>query len=309
MSFTQKHLFNLLNWSAAEIQQTIDLAIELKTEWKDQGPKMHLQGKNVALYFEKPSLRTITTFQMGIMQMGGGAVVLDPKSIGLGKREPVEDVARCLGRWTDGLVVRCFEQQLVEQLGKWSEKPTINALTDDFHPCQALAFGQLMQEHFGSLKGKKVVFVGDGNNVANSLAVLAAKLGMHFVLTCPPGYEQDQKFISSLDSLFKQSGGSYQQESDPHNAVKNADILYGDVWASMGQESEQVERVKIFQPFQINEALLESAGKQAHITHCLPAHRGEEITAGIMDSPKNICFDEAENRLHAQKAVLFNLLK
>ncbi len=301
---TKSHLLTLLDWDASQIQQSINLAIELKSDLKSSGPETSRQGRTIAMYFEKPSLRTISTFQIGITQLGGSSIQLDPQSIGLGTREPVEDVARCVGRWADCLVIRCFDQSLVEDFAKFSGIPVINALTDDFHPCQALALGQTIQEHLGALNGKTVTFVGDGNNVANSIGIMCAKLGMHFKLACPNGYEQSAHIISEINNLNKVSGGSYERFDNAQDAVKTTDLIYTDVWASMGQEEEQVERAKIFMPFQVNDELIALAGPNCLVTHCLPAHRGEEITASVMDMAKNVCFDEAENRLHAQKAVM-----
>lgn len=301
---TKSHLLTLLDWDADQIQKTLDLAISIKNELKSKGPETSLQGRSIAMYFEKPSLRTITTFQIGITQLGGSSVHLDPKSIGLGVREPIEDVARCLGRWADAMVIRCFEQSLVEDFAKLSGIPVINALTDDYHPCQALALGQTMIEHLGELKGKTITFVGDGNNVANSIAIMCAKLGMNFHLACPDGYEQPAELLKTLQPIFESNQCSYARFDQAKDAVINSDLIYTDVWASMGQEEEQAERAEIFMPFQVNEALVEAAPSTCLITHCLPAHRGEEISAGVMDMDRTICFDEAENRLHAQKAVM-----
>lgn len=301
---TKRHLLTLLDWDAEQIQHALDLAISTKKQLKSKGSELGLQGKSIAMYFEKPSLRTITTFQIGMTQLGGSSVQLDPESIGLGKREPIEDVGRCLGRWADAIVIRCFEQKLVEDLAEHSGIPVINALTDDYHPCQALALGQTLMEHLGALKGKTITFIGDGNNVANSIAIMAAKLGMNFHLACPKGYEQPTTLINELQPIFEANGGHYQCFNSAEPSVKSADVIYTDVWASMGQEDEQVERAKVFMPFQVNEELIALAPKGCLITHCLPAHRGEEISAGAMDLKENICFDEAENRLHAQKAVM-----
>ena len=302
------NLLTLLDYSADEIMELIDSSISLKQNYKKSGPTKDYFGRTIALYFEKPSLRTISTFQVGINQFGGDSIILDPGSIGMGKRESVADISRCLTRWVDAIVIRCFDQKLLEEIAKYSSVPIINALTDDYHPCQALAFAQSLKEHKGELKGKKVVFVGDGNNVANSIAILCAKLGMHFVLACPEGFEQPTVLLEKLEPLFKATGGSYECYNEPSEAVKNADILYGDVWVSMGQESQKESKTAVFEPFQINGDLLKLAGSECLVTHCLPAHRGEEITDEVMESSRNICFDEAENRLHAQKAVLHKLV-
>jgi ornithine carbamoyltransferase len=302
------HLLSLNDLDAHSIRAWVDLAVALKKEYKAQGPRQDLLGKTVALYFEKPSLRTIITFQVGVNQLGGQTVIVDPVTTGIGKREPLEDVMRCLSRWVDALVVRSFEQSFVENLAKAGSIPVINALTDSFHPCQALAFAQTLLEHTGSLQGHRVAFIGDGNNVANSLALLCAKLGMHFTLACPKGFEQPvfvQEILARENAI---SGGSYTQTYSPAEAARTADVLYSDVWVSMGEESKSGTKISAFDGFQINNQLLASAPAHCLVTHCLPAHRGEEITAEIMEHSRNVCFDEAENRLHAQKAVMLKLI-
>ncbi|MCL2281952.1 MAG: ornithine carbamoyltransferase [Fibromonadales bacterium] len=305
-----KHLLRLCDWSGNRIIDTIRIAIRLKSEIREGKPSCRFAGKTIGMFFEKPSLRTITTFQVGMHQLGGMPVLLDPKSIGINQRESVKDIARCLSRWIDGLVVRCFEQSLVEQLAEYGSIPVINALSDEYHPCQALAFGQTMVEQFGEdLRGKTVVFIGDGNNVANSLMALSAKLGMNFTLACPKGYEQKKEEIELCLPDFKKSGGEYRVFNDPKEAVAGADILYSDVWISMGQEGQKNEKQSHFVPFQINDELLKLAPSHCKVTHCLPANRGEEITDSVMDNLQiNLCYEEAENRLHAQKAVLWQLL-
>jgi len=305
-----RHLLRLRDWDSERIAETIRIAIRLKNEIKEGKPSCRFAGKTIGMFFEKPSLRTITTFQVGMHQLGGMPVLLDPKSIGIDKRECVKDIARCLSRWVNGLVVRCFKQDLVEQLAEHGSIPVINALSDDYHPCQALAFGQTMVEQFGEdLRGKTVAFIGDGNNVANSLMVLCAKLGMNFTLACPEGYEQKKEEVELSLPEFKKNGGKYRQFNNPKEAVASADILYSDVWISMGQEEQKSEKQSHFLPFQINDELLKNAPAHCKVTHCLPANRGEEITDSVMDNLHvNLCYEEAENRLHAQKAVLWQLL-
>jgi len=304
-----KHLLTLRDWNSERIQETIDLAIRLKAELKTQGPSSRMRGQSIGMFFEKPSLRTVTTFQVGIHQLGGEAIMLDPGSIGLGKRESVADVARCLSRWVNAIVVRCFKQELVEKLAEYGSVPVINALTDDYHPCQALAFGQTVIEHFGDLKGRTVAFIGDGNNVANSLMILAAKTGMNFTLACPKGFEQPKEVVDYAQIHFAKHGGSFRMFHDPKEAVRDADILYSDVWVSMGQEGQKDSKQTHFLPFQISDELLALAPSTCKVTHCLPAHRNEEITDSVMDNLQvNLAFDEAENRLHAQKAVLWQLM-
>ncbi|NLB63854.1 MAG: ornithine carbamoyltransferase [Fibrobacter sp.] len=306
----QNHLLTLKDWDSDRIVETINTAIKLKKELKESGSSSRFRGQTIGMFFEKPSLRTFTTFQVGIHQFGGMPVELDPGSIGLGKRESIVDVARCLSRWVNAIVVRCFEQKLVEQLAEHGNIPVINALTDDFHPCQALAFGQTLLEQKGSFAGQTIAFIGDGNNVANSLMILAAKLGMNFTLACPKGFEQDSALIEWAQPWFNKHGTKYRVFNNPQDAVKDATVLYGDVWVSMGQESQKDSKQSHFLPFQINRELLDLAPSECKISHCLPANRGEEITDEIMDDLKvNWAFEEAENRLHAQKAVLWQLMQ
>ena len=279
-----KHFLRLMDWSEEKILETVEIASRLKAEVHAGKVSDRLHGQNIAMFFEKPSLRTITTFQVGMNQLGGHAVLLAPDSIGLGKRESVKDVARCLSRWVNAIVVRCFKQQLVEELAEFGSVPVVNALTDDCHPCQAIAFAQMICENLGGFKNadgkpKTVAFIGDGNNVANSFLALASKVGMNFT-------------------------------NDPKEAVKDADILYSDVWVSMGQEGEKAEKQSHFLPFQINDELLKLAPAHCKVSHCLPAHRGEEITDSVMDNlDVNMSFEEAENRLHAHKAVLWQVMQ
>jgi len=242
-------------------------------------------------------------------QKGGSALQLDAGSIGIGKRESLADVARNLERWLDALVCRTFSHELVVELARRANIPVVNALTDVSHPCQALAFGQTAIEHRGALEGLSVVFVGDGNNVARSIAELAALRGMHFALACPAGFELPSDFVAAVEPLFRARGTRFRQVNDPLEAVPGADFLYSDVWVSMGQEGQKDQKTAVFLPYQINARLLAAAGSQALVSHCLPAHRGEEITDDVMDGGKAVCFDEAENRLHAQKAVLRRLFR
>lgn len=305
----QKHLISLKDWNQERILDTLDQAILLKKELREQGPSQRYRGRTLAMFFEKPSLRTITTFQVGFNQLGGLPVLLDPGSIGMGKRESVADISRCLSRWVDGLVVRCFQQELVEELAKHGSFPVINALTDTSHPCQALALGQTLREHFGNLEGLTVTFVGDGNNVANSIMELCARTGMNFVLSCPQGFEQDPALVEEMLPAFKARKRKYTCEHDPVQAVREASVIYTDVWVSMGQESEKNSKQMHFLPYQVNDALLAKAPSGCKVSHCLPAHREEEITHSVMESAVNLCFDEAENRLHVQKAVLCQLVQ
>ena len=304
-----RHLLRLADWSEERILETVDIAIRLKKEIREGKPSDRFRGQTIGMFFEKPSLRTITTFQVGIHQLGGSPVLLAPESIGLGKRESIKDVSRCLSRWVNALVVRCFKQDLVEQLAEYGSVPVVNALTDDYHPCQAISFAQMFKEQIGDYKGRTIAFIGDGNNVANSLLTLAAKLGMNFTLACPEGFEQPKAIIDESLPMLRKRGCKYRVFHDPKEAVKDADLLYSDVWVSMGQEDEKAEKQKHFLPFQINDELLKSAPAHCKVSHCLPAHRGEEITDSVMDNLKvNLSYEEAENRLHAQKAVLWQLM-
>jgi len=304
-----KDLIDLLPLGEQAVHELLDDAAVQKARFKTSGPDTEFAGRTAALYFEKPSLRTRVTFEVGMNQKGGSALMLDAGTIAIGKRESLADVARNLERWLDVLVCRTFSHTLVEELARHARIPVVNALTDTSHPCQALAFGLTAREHKGDLKGQTLVFVGDGNNVARSLAELAALTGMNFVLACPEGFTLPVDFASRISHEFAQRGTRFEQCHDPLRAVKGADFLYGDVWVSMGQESQKDSKTSHFLPFQINDALLDAAGSQALATHCLPAHRGEEITDAVMDGPKAVCFDEAENRLHAQKAVIRRLFK
>ena len=259
-----------------------------------------LAGRYVTLLFEKPSLRTRITFELAIKQLGGDSVT----SMGLiGDREPVKDVARNLDRWTQGIVARVFAQETIEQLAQWSSVPVINALSDLYHPCQALADAMTLRERLGSLEGRKLTYVGDGNNVAHSLMLTATRLGMEVAVATPVGYEPDAA-IAARAAEF----GSVTVTNDLAKAVKGADVIYTDVWTSMGQEAEMGARLRVFPPFQVNEALFARAKPEAILLHCLPAKRGQEVDEAIMESPRSAVFDQAENRLHAQKALLATLL-
>jgi len=307
------HLLNLVDQPSDLVLELVRDASRLRADFRASGPSDALHGRTAALFFEKPSLRTRVTFEVAMIQTGGSAVILDPGSVSLGKRESVHDAAKSLSRWVDCIVARTFTQALVDDLARHASVPVINALTDEEHPCQALAFGQMIYDRRGggdkALKDVRVAFVGDGNNVANSLAALAGHCGMHFTLACPQGYEQPAALLQKVESLCKISGGSYKQTYDPLEAVRDADVIYTDVWVSMGEEAQAAEKSKSFLPYQVNAALMAAAPAGCVVTHCLPAHPGEEITQEVMDSPQYVAFDEAENRLHAQKAVLLHLIR
>ncbi|MFC1584879.1 ornithine carbamoyltransferase [Fibrobacterota bacterium] len=304
-----KNLISLLDFNSEIISAILKTAIDVKKEYKKNGPINMLQGRTLVLIFEKQSLRTRMTFEVAMAQLGGTAINLEPEQISLGERESVQDAAVNLSLWVDMIVARTFKHDLVVKLAEYASVPVINALTDLFHPCQALAFAQTILETTGKLPGAHLVFVGDGNNVANSLALLSGLSGMDFTLACPPGYEQPVFLQKLLNPIFERSGRKYRIEHNPMKAVSTADVIYTDVWVSMGQEEESEKKTKDFLNYQVNGALMSKAPKGCLVSHCLPAHRGEEIVDEVMDSDVCICFKEAENRLHVQKAVLLYLLK
>ena len=287
-----------------EILLLLDVAMRLKAHKFDETQTLFAKGQTLAMLFEKPSLRTRVTFEAGMTQLGGHAIYLEGR---LGVRETVPDVARNLERWIDGIMARTFDHQAVLELAENAQIPVINGLSDREHPCQALADFQTLAERFGgldALSGRTLAYVGDGNNVAHSLMLLAAKVGTHFRLACPEGYEPDAALWQTALGFAAETGANLTLTHDPAAGVAGADAVYTDVWASMGQEDETAKRAVIFAPFQVNAALMAHAKPEALVMHCLPAHRGEEITADVLDGPHSVVFDEAENRLHAQKAVL-----
>jgi ornithine carbamoyltransferase len=305
---TKRDFLGFSALDAAKIMELFDFSLFIKNKRKESpahSPFRPLRDKTVAMIFSKPSLRTRVSFELGIHELGGYAINLDGKSIGLGSREAVEDIARLLSRYNDAIVARLHEHALIEGLAEHSTIPVINALTDLSHPCQVLADAFTLYENSLWHDGIKVVFIGDGNNVANSWIELAGLLPVHFVLACPEGYTPDNGL---LEAARKKGVSRIEVLHDPVEAAKNADVLYTDVWTSMGQEDEQEERLRIFSPFQINRALLSNAKKTAVVMHCMPAHRGQEITGEVMDGPQSIIIDQAENRLHVQKALLVKLL-
>jgi ornithine carbamoyltransferase len=262
----------------------------------------------LALLFEKPSLRTRVAFEVAMKSMGGDAVFIDCRGEPLGEREPVPDVARNLARWVDAIAARTFRQETVEELAAWAKVPVINALSDRVHPCQALADMLTLQDVFGRLEGRKLAFVGDGNNVAHSLLLAGAKLGLEVAVATPPSYEPDPAIVASAREIASQTGATVQVSNDPREAVSAAHAVYTDVWASMGSEHEAEVRRQRFRPYQVTEELFRAARPEAVFMHCLPAHRGEEVEAALLDSPRSVVFDQAENRLHTQKALLWLLL-
>jgi ornithine carbamoyltransferase len=292
-----------LDLTGEELLYLLDLAAEVKREPGDFAGAM--TGKSIALLFEKPSLRTRLTFELAIRQLGGSSVFVDGP---IGVREPLKDVARNLDRWVNAIVARVFAQQTVEDLALWSSVPVINALSDAYHPCQALADMQTVRERLGSFEGLKMAFVGDGNNVAQSLMLTSLRLGMDFALACPPGYLPNPDIVAQAEGMAAVSGASLNITHDLAAAVHGAHAIYTDVWASMGQEQEAIERRRAFRDYQVNDATMGMACPDAIFLHCLPAKRGEEVTDSVMESPQSAVFDQAENRLHAQKALLLMML-
>jgi ornithine carbamoyltransferase len=304
-----KDLLTISKLTPADVKAIIDRTAKLK-EMQQQGMAHHpLANRSLGMIFEKSSTRTRVSFEVGMYQLGGQALFLSSDDLQLGRGEPVADTARVLSRYLDGIMIRTFAQDMVEELAHHASIPVINGLTDLHHPCQALADLFTIQEKKGGLKGLKLAHIGDGNNVANSLLEVCVKAGMHFSIACPRGYELNPSILAEATVAAKESGSYIETTSDPYQAVMKADVLYTDVWASMGQEAEHTKRVKAFQGYQIDAKLLKAASSDAIVMHCLPAHRGEEIAADVSDGPQSVVFDEAENRLHTQKAVLEMLIR
>ncbi|MGC2661316.1 MAG: ornithine carbamoyltransferase [Bryobacteraceae bacterium] len=293
-----------LDLSTEQLTGVLDLAAQMKQS--RQRFASSLKGRYVSLLFEKPSLRTRMTFELAIKQLGGDCVTQTGM---IAEREPLCDVARNLARWTDAIVARTFSQQTIEELARWSGVPVVNALSDLYHPCQALADMLTLREHFGSLRGLKLAFSGDGNNVAHSLLLCAARLGIHCSIATPNGYEPQPAIVDQARKLATQTNATIEIVNDPTRAVANANAVYTDVWTSMGQESEAEARKSLFSPYQVNEELLSHALPDAIFMHCLPAKRGLEVTDAVMESSHCVAFDQAENRLHVQKALLYTLLQ
>ena len=302
----KRDFLSLHDITISEMEALLHLAEEVKAHPETYA--VALQGRMAALIFEKPSLRTRVTFEVGFEQMGGHAVYLAPGDIGLGKRESVKDVARNLSRWVDVMIVRTFSQKLLEEMAYTASVPIINALTDLLHPCQAIADLLTLEEAKGRLKGLHLVYVGDGNNVALSLAHAAGKVGMHFTIACPPGYEPNADILTEARSDGSSTGAEIQVVHDPKEALSTADAVYTDVWTSMGQEKETAERQRAFAGFQVNQELMKAAPADALFLHCLPAHRGEEVTDEVLDGARSVALEQAENRLHAHKAILLAVL-
>ena len=300
-----KHLLKLLDLSREEIIDLLDLADKLKAERKAGIPHPILAGKTLGMIFEKSSTRTRVSFETGMYQLGGQALFLSSRDLQIGRGEPVEDTARVLSRYLDGIMIRTFAQSEVEDLAKYGSIPIINGLTDFCHPCQVLADLMTVREHKHQLEGINMCYIGDGNNMANSLIVGFLKVGAHVSIACPKEYQPDAQILE----FVKDYEGMFTMTDDPMVAAKDADVIFTDVWASMGQEGEKAIREKAFAGYQVNDQLLSVAHEGCMVQHCLPAHRGEEITAEVFEAHADEIFDEAENRLHAQKAVLVAVMK
>ena len=302
-----KHYLNIADLTAEEFIDLLETARKLKEEWKQGGNKPILKGKSLALVFQKPSLRTRVSFEMGMVHLGGYALYLSPNEIKMGGRESVPDVARVLSGYVDGIMARVFDHEHILQLAEYASVPVINGLSDYNHPAQSLADIFTIMENREQLAGLKIAYVGDSNNVTRSLLFGAMHTGMHMSMASPAGYMLSEDDLDDADKLNKH-GVSMEITEDPVKAVTDADVIYTDVWTSMGQEAETAERLKIFPPYQVNQELLSKAKPDCLVLHCLPAHRGEEITDEVADGPNSQLFPQAENRMHAQKAILAKLL-
>ena len=303
-----KHFLELADWTSSDLWDMLRLAVDLKEERQDGGNKPILKGKALGMIFQKPSLRTRVSFEMGMVHLGGYALYLSPQEIGLGKRESIADIARVMGGYVDIVMARTFAHDHVLELARWSPVPVINGLTDYNHPCQAMADLLTMYEEFDHLQGLHLAYLGDSNNVATSLLMGAAQFGMKMTIGSPKGYQLSKDVIARAREIA-QDGFSIEMTTDPVAAVEGANAVYTDTWTSMGQEEELEKRKKIFPPYQVNNDLLSHAAEHVIVLHCLPAHRGDEITDEVADGPHSRLFPQAENRMHAQKAILVTLLR
>jgi ornithine carbamoyltransferase len=294
----------IADYSANDLQSILDLAIDLKKELKAGGNRPLLKGKVLGMIFQKPSLRTRVSFDMAMRQLGGDALYLSPNEIGLGQRESIADVARVLAGYIDAIMARVFDHEHVLGLAKWADVPVVNGLSDYNHPCQGMADALTIQEKFGSLKGLNVAYIGDGNNVAVSLMHVCAKLGANFTIASPEEYDINPLAVALGEEIAAGSGSKITQLRDPKAAVKGAHVIYTDTWTSMGQEAETKKREQVFPPYQVNSQLVSLADPNTIVMHCLPAHRGQEITDEVADGPHSVLFPQAHNRMHAQKAIL-----
>ncbi|MCL9971055.1 ornithine carbamoyltransferase [Anoxybacillus kestanbolensis] len=303
-----KDFLTLADYSKEEIEYLLHLAVELKEKQQNGERYTPLSGKTLAMIFEKPSTRTRVSFEVGMVQLGGHALHLSSRDLQIGRGETIADTARVLSEYVDAIMIRTFEHEKVAELAHYATIPVINGLTDDDHPCQALADLLTIYEVKGKLQGLKLAYIGDGNNMAHALMLAAAKVGMHCAVASPKGYEPKEAIVKEAKQIASESGATIVVTNDPYEAIADADVVYTDVWASMGQEAEANERMHIFAPFQVNEALVQRAKQDFMFLHCLPAHRGEEVTEGVIDGKQSYIFQQASNRLHAQKALLVSLL-
>ncbi len=290
-----------------DLEDILALAQRMKKKEAD-GPIHSLKGKTMGMIFEKPSLRTRVSFEIGFYQLGGNAIYISPNEVQVGKRESVHDVAKVISRYVDVIMYRAFSNEIMKQLAEHATVPVVNGLDDIEHPCQCAADLLTILEHKGDLKGRKLTYIGDGNNVCNSLLLGCAVVGMDMNVACPEGYEPDPAILDKANSIAAGNSCKMQVVNDPETAVEGADAIYTDTWVSMGDEAQKAERERIFAPYQVNNALLSKAKSDVIVLHCLPAHRGQEITDEVMDGPHSVVFDEAENRMHAQKAILVTIL-
>ena len=302
-----QHFIAIADWSPEQLRHVLDVSIRLKKQLKETGRNDPiLAGKTLAMIFEKPSLRTRVSFAVAMTQLGGNGLLLRGEEVGIGSREPIQDMARVISSMCDGIMARTFEHEKVTGLAQWSVVPVINGLTDYNHPCQAMADLMTLEERFGNLQGRTLAFIGDGNNVARSLSMACGRFGMKFVLAAPAGYDFSAEEVAQIRSRVPEL--DFQLTADPRQAVRHADAIVTDTWVSMGQESEKARRVKDFAGFQVDQALLSVAPKHVVVLHCLPAYRGLEISEDVLEGPHSLIFAEAENRLHFQKGLLAVLL-
>ncbi|MDN4523680.1 ornithine carbamoyltransferase [Fictibacillus fluitans] len=304
-SLKGKHLLTLADWSTEDIQQILNYAIQLK---KEKQPKQLLAGKTLGMIFEKSSTRTRVSFEVGMLQLGGHALHLSSRDIQMGRGESIADTAKVLSRYLDGIMIRTFQHEIVEQLAEHAEIPVINGLTDDYHPCQVLADLMTILEYKNTFSGQKLAYVGDGNNMAHSLMIGSAKVGLNCTIITPKNYEPKKEIVLKAKEIAQKTGAEIVVTHELKEGIRDADAVYTDVWASMGWEDEANERVSAFQEYQVNEEMLELVHPDYIFMHCLPAHRGEEVTAEVIDGPNSVVFDEAENRLHVQKALMASVM-
>ncbi|MCK6256727.1 ornithine carbamoyltransferase [Fictibacillus sp. KIGAM418] len=304
-SLTGKDLLTLADWKADEIKQILHYAIQLK---KEKQPKQLLAGKTLGMIFEKSSTRTRVSFEVGMLQLGGHALHLSSRDIQMGRGESIADTAKVLSRYLDAIMIRTFDHEIVEELALHADIPVINGLTDDYHPCQVLADLMTILEYKSSFAGKKLTYIGDGNNMAHSLMIGSAKVGLDCTIVAPKNYKPKAEIVSKAQEIAKESGAKILVTNDLKEGIQHADIVYTDVWASMGWEDETNERLEAFKDYQVNIESLAGANPDYIFMHCLPAHRGEEVTGEIIDGPHSVVFEEAENRLHVQKALLASVM-